>query len=219
MIVLNNLTKNFNNQTIFSGLNLSFKKGKITAILGSSGVGKTTLLNILSGLESFSGEILNKPLKISYAFQNPSLIENLTVEENILLVNSTASKEELNYLLKALNIENLASKQAKNLSFGEKQRVNFIRALLFNGELLLVDENFSSLDVKTKLSAEKLLKEYKEKKNLTVIIVTHDLSLATSIADDIVVLFNKGGNIVSTKIEVESERGRLKEKLLNIFEV
>ncbi len=219
MIVLNNLTKKFNSKTIFSGLNLSFKKGKITAILGDSGVGKTTLLNILSGLESFEGEVLNKPLKISYAFQNPSLIHNLTVEENISLVNPSAKTEEIDYLLNALNIENLASSQAKNLSFGEKQRVNFIRALIYQAELLLIDESFSSLDVKTKLLAEKLLKEYKEKKNLTVIIVTHDISLATSIADDIIVLSKKEGEVISNSVEVKCGETKLKEKLLNIFKV
>ncbi len=219
MIVLNNITKKFNSKTIFNGLNLSFKKGKITAILGSSGVGKTTLLNILSGLESFSGEILNKPLKISYSFQNPSLIENLTVKENISLVNKSAKTEEIDYLLNALNIFSLKDSQAKTLSFGEKQRVNFIRAIIFDAELLLIDESFSSLDVKTKLLAEKLLKEYKEKKNLTVIIVTHDISLATSIANDIVVLSKKDNAVISTTVEVEEGETKLKEKLLNIFEV
>ena len=223
MIVLKGIYKSFDNLEVLNNLNLNFKKNKITCLLGYSGIGKTTLLNILAGLESFDGEILNLPSKISYSFQNPSLIPNLTVKENLLLVNNSVSDSEITTYLKRLDIESLKNKLAKNLSFGEKQRVNFLRAILYNPELLLIDESFSSLDIKSKLLLEKLLKEYKNDNNVTVITVTHDLNLAFSLADEIIVLSKD--NASSFSLERDSlgnlitDEKTLKEKMLLLFNV
>ena len=223
MIVLKGIYKSFDNLEVLNKLNLNFKKNKITCLLGYSGIGKTTLLNILAGLESFDGEILNLPSKISYSFQNPSLIPNLTVKENLLLVNNSVSDSEITTYLKRLDIESLKNKLAKNLSFGEKQRVNFLRAILYNPELLLIDESFSSLDIKSKLLLEKLLKEYKNDNNVTVITVTHDLNLAFSLADEILVLSKD--NASSFSLERDSlgnlitDEKTLKEKMLLLFNV
>lgn len=223
MIVLKGIYKSFDNLEVLNNLNLNFKKNKITCLLGYSGIGKTTLLNILAGLESFDGEILNLPSKISYSFQNPSLIPNLTVKENLLLVNNSVSDSEITTYLKRLDIESLKNKLTKNLSFGEKQRVNFLRAILYNPELLLIDESFSSLDIKSKLLLEKLLKEYKNDNNVTVITVTHDLNLAFSLADEIIVLSKD--NASSFSLERDSlgnlitDEKTLKEKMLLLFNV
>ncbi len=223
MIVLKNISKSFDGAKILNDLNITFKKDKITCLLGYSGIGKTTLLNILAGIEDYDGEILNLPSKISYSFQNPSLIPNLTVKENLLLVNSRATNEEILNYLKRLDIENLENKLTKNLSFGEKQRVNFLRAILYSPELLLIDESFSSLDIKSKLLLEKLLKEYKRDNKVTVITVTHDLNLAFSLADEIVVMTK--GNSLSFNLDRDSlgnltgDEKELKEKLLLLFNV
>ncbi len=218
MIVLNKVSKSFAGGEVFKNLNLTFKKGKITVILGQSGVGKTTLLNVLAGLEGYEGEISSLPSKIAYAFQNPSLISNLTVKENILLASDKALEGELDYCLTALEIDKLKDKKAKYLSFGESQRVNFIRALLSNAELILIDESFSSLDVKSKLNAEKLLREHLEKYGeKTVIIVTHDISLASALADDIMVLLRDRVESVVLKEDCANKEKQIKEKLLSFF--
>ncbi len=223
MIVLKSVYKSFDGVDILKGLNLTFKKNKITCLLGYSGIGKTTLLNILAGLEDFNGEILNLPSKIAYSFQNPSLIPNLTVKENLLIVNSRVKDEEIVECLKRLEIENLENKLAKNLSFGEKHRVNFLRAILFKPELLLIDESFSSLDIKSKLLLEKLLKEYKKNNEVTVITVTHDLNLAFSLADEIIVLSSDKVNSFSLERDglgnLIVDEKTLKEKLLLLFNV
>ncbi|MBO5888756.1 MAG: ATP-binding cassette domain-containing protein [Clostridia bacterium] len=223
MIVLKGIYKSFDNLEVLNNLNLNFKKNKITCLLGYSGIGKTTLLNILAGLESFDGEILNLPSKISYSFQNPSLIPNLTVKENLLLVNNSVSDSEITTYLKRLDIESLKNKLAKNLSFGEKQRVNFLRAILYNPELLLIDESFSSLDIKSKLLLEKLLKEYKNDNNITVITVTHDLNLAFSLADEIIVLSKDNASSFSLERDslgnLTTDEKTLKEKMLLLFNV
>lgn len=213
MIILKNICKEFNGVKVLNNVNLTFKKGTITAILGGSGIGKTTLLNILANLIDYDGEIVGVN-SVAYAFQNPTLIPNLTVKENILIA-SKVNEGELDYALKEVDIFSLKDKKAKNLSVGEKQRVNFLRALLNKSELLLIDETFSSLDIKSKLKCEKLLKEYVNKGNLTVILVTHDIGLALSIADEITVITKeKTESILNDKNEKN-----LKDKLFNLFEV
>ena len=89
MIILKDVCKNYGEKTVLNNVNLTIKKGNINCVLGHSGVGKTTLLNILAGLESYQGQVVNSANKISYAFQTPCLVDTMTIEENILF----ASKE------------------------------------------------------------------------------------------------------------------------------
>ena len=215
MIVLKDICKEFDGVKVLNGLNLNFKKNKITAVLGGSGIGKTTLLNILSNITAYSGEILGLNGKVAYAFQNPTLLPNLTVKENILLAVKNLDLGELDYALESVDIFSLKDKIVNNLSVGEKQRVNFLRALLCKAELLLIDETFSSLDIISKLKCEKLLREYFKKGNLTVILVTHDVGLALSLADEILI-------ITKERVDAFLNDGNekiLKDKLFNTFEV
>lgn len=214
MIVLKNITKEFDGVKVLNDINITFKENKITSILGGSGVGKTTLLNIIAGLTTYSGEIVNAPKKIAYAFQTPALISNLTVEENIKIACRDIEDKELNYCLKAVDILSLKDKLVKNLSVGEKQRVNFLRALLYKSNLLLIDETFSSLDIKSKLKCQELLIKYVSKGDLTVIMVTHDVGLALSFSDEIAVISKE-----SVKVFENSEENLLKDKLFNLFKV
>ena len=211
MIVLKNISKEFDGVKILDNVNLIVKKGKITTLLGGSGVGKTTLLNAISGLIEYNGEIENLPSKIAYAFQTPALIDNLTVKENIKIASPKVCEEELNYCLEKVDILSLQDKPALNLSAGEKQRVNFLRALLNKANLLLIDETFSSLDIKSKLKCEELLKEYVKKGNLTVIMVTHDIGLALSVSDEIAVITKRGVEVLTNFSEK-----LLKDKLFNL---
>ena len=212
MIILKNITKEFDGVKVLDNINLTFKKGKITTLLGGSGVGKTTLLNAMSGLIEYDGKIENLPSKIAYCFQTPALINNLTVKQNIKIASPSISEEELNYCLEKVDILSLKDKPALNLSVGEKQRVNFLRALLYKPSLLLIDETFSSLDVKSKLRCEELLKEYANANNLTVIMVTHDIGLALSVSNEIVVITKSGAEV----FENANEK-LIKDKLFNLW--
>ncbi len=214
MIALKNLSKEFDGVKVLDNVNLTFKKNKITSILGGSGIGKTTLLNVISGLYDYSGEISGLPKKIAYAFQTPAIISNLTVLENIKIACKDIKDGELNYCLEAVDIIKLKDKRAENLSVGEKQRVNFLRALLYKAELLLIDETFSSLDVKSKLKCEELLIKYAKEYNLTVILVTHDIGLALSVSDEITVINKDGAKTFENSSEII-----LKDKLFNILKV
>ena len=223
MIILKDICKNYNEKVVLDHVNLTFKKGKISCILGYSGVGKTTLLNVIANLEDSSGEIVGLDGAISYAFQTPCLIDNMTVIDNILFACSKVSKDEIDECLTRLEIQNLKNSLAKNLSVGEKQRVNFLRALLYFPNVLILDETFSSLDVKSKLLCEKLLLEYKNKYNFTTIIVTHDYSLALSLADDIIILSNNKTQTISLEKDDNGNNllteSQLKERLYLAFNV
>ena len=223
MIILKDICKKYNEKVVLDKINLTFKKGKINCILGYSGVGKTTLLNILVGLENYQGEIIGLDDKIAYAFQTPCLIENLSVLENISIISSEINESEIKNCLEKLELGDKINLLAKNLSVGEKQRINFLRAILYFPKILILDESFSSLDVKSKLLCEKLLIEYKNKCDFTVIMVTHDYSLALSLADEIFILSPSKVDVIKVKKDDENDNilteKQLKDKLLSAFNV
>ena len=180
------ITKSYGERTVFDHYTLQIPDGKITCVLGNSGVGKTTLLKCISGLTTFKGEVERKDAALGYVFQEARLIPHLTVEENLAYIG--ASQEEIDKSLQALEISALAKKPASTLSGGEKQRVALARAIAKKPSLLLLDEPFSSLDLPLKLrlldAFNTLQKEYAP----TVIFVTHDIDEALFVADNIVVI-------------------------------
>ncbi len=181
---INNLYKHFGNKKIFNGECFSFDEGKITYILGESGIGKTTLLRILAGLDKdFKGTFENKSDKISYVFQEPRLFPNLTVEENIKIVceNSHHSVDEI---LKVLELENEASALPSSLSGGMKMRVALARAIYNDGDLFLMDEPFGALD--EDLKARMLPRIFGLLRGKTVIIISHNLEEANVYSDNII---------------------------------
>ncbi|MDE7161210.1 MAG: ATP-binding cassette domain-containing protein, partial [Anaeroplasmataceae bacterium] len=149
MIKLTNITKRYEEKIIFDHFSLELPENKITCILGESGVGKTTLLNMIAGLTAFQGHI-EAPEKISYIFQEPRLIPNLTVKENLKLVSKLSEDEEIHTLLSILEIEDKIDTYPNQLSGGEAQRVSIARAFLYDGDMILMDEPFSSLDLSLK---------------------------------------------------------------------
>ena len=181
---INNLLKRFGTKEIFKGENFYFENGKVTYILGESGIGKTTLLRILAGLDSdFSGDFYEKSDQISYVFQEPRLFPHLSVEENINITteNSSYSVEEI---LKIVELENEAKALPSSLSGGMKMRVALARALYCNSDLVLMDEPFGALD--EDLKARILPNVFAMLKDKTVIIVSHNVEEANKYAHKII---------------------------------
>ena len=139
-----NVTKRYGEKTLFQDFSLDIQEGEILCILGPSGSGKTTLLNMLCGLCDFLGCTENIPDKSSYIFQEPRLLPNLTVEENLRYIGG--KKEEIDEILDKIHLQEKKDSRPKQLSGGEKQRVSIARAFLYDAPLLLMDEPFSSLD-------------------------------------------------------------------------
>lgn len=198
MIELQHIWKQFGSRIIFSDLNLNFQSGMVYALIGDSGCGKTTLLNMLAKLETFDkGEIIYKGKSLTsvkneefyrnelgYLFQNFGLLESQTIRENLELgmigkkKNKKQEKERL--LLQALQAVRLdylsLNQKIYELSGGEAQRVALAKIILKNPPLILADEPTASLDPKNSKEIMEILLELRNA-NRTIIIATHNPSI------------------------------------------
>lgn len=192
MIELRNVTQKYGALTVYENFSLSLEEGKIACILGASGCGKTTLLNMLAGLVPFSGTI--EPMQpCSYIFQQPRLVPNLTVEGNLRLVCRDAAR--IRDMLGRVGLADKAKAYPVELSGGQAQRVSIARAFLHPSSLLLMDEPFSSLDTALKIRLMRLFAEIWREERRTVLFVTHDVEEAYMLAHRALVL--RGGKIAA----------------------
>lgn len=170
---ITNLTKKFGKKIVLSSLTAEIPNKGITAVQGASGMGKTTLLRILAGLDKkFLGQIdLGKIKKISYVFQEPRLLNNLTALENVMLVldKSAKSRETATKWLCELGLENDLNTYPDEMSGGMKQRVSIARALAFDGDLLLLDEAFNGIDEQRTIDIMDIIIDFAEKKPCVVV--------------------------------------------------
>lgn len=176
--------------------NFEIEKGELVVIVGPSGAGKTTTLNILGGMDTAtSGKVLvdnkeitrltNKQLityrrnDIGFVFQFYNLVQNLTAKENVELATQLCPDAlNVDEILNKVGLENRKDNFPSQLSGGEQQRVAIARAIAKNPKLLLCDEPTGALDYKTGKSILKLLQDMARKENMTVIIITHNGAIA-----------------------------------------
>ena len=200
ILIIKNLKKTYhdkNGETIaIDDLNLEIKDKEIVAIVGPSGCGKSTLLGILAGLEEKSaGSILfNGRKKLGYMLQTDSLMPWRTILDNALIgleISKTKTKENIKKVISMLDkygLHDFIDKYPDNLSGGMRQRVALIRTLATNPDILLLDEPYSALDYQTRLALSNDLYKIIKEEGKTVIIITHDIAEAISMADRIIVL-------------------------------
>ena len=198
-----NVQKCYGETTVFQDLSLQIKEGEILCVLGPSGSGKTTLLNMLCGICDFEGEQENVPKNSSYIFQEPRLLPNLTVVENLRYAGGMV--ENIDEILQKIGLEEKKNSRPKQLSGGEKQRVSIARAFLSEAPLLLMDEPFSSLDTALKIKMVELFCSLLKTHKKTVVFVTHDVEEALMLAQRIVVL-DKGKIIADLRTGIENKR-------------
>lgn len=202
MIKLVNVTKCFSDGSdvryIFKNCNFEFKKGSTTAIVGRSGLGKTTLVKLILGITSLNeGDILVcgssildmknlskvRRRNIGCVFQNFNLISGFTVKENILLPRYFFENGEnnINEICNTLGLsKEMLSKSIDKISGGEKQRVALARALINNPEILIADEPTGNLDAANEQNIIELLKRINEELGITIITVTHSDKVVNS---------------------------------------
>ncbi|MBO5828989.1 MAG: ABC transporter ATP-binding protein [Paludibacteraceae bacterium] len=208
MIEAKNITKKFDSLTVLEGVNLKVEKGEFVSIVGASGAGKTTLLQILGSLDSpTEGDVIindvslfslkEKELSefrnkhIGFVFQFHQLLPEFTAVENIMIPaliagrKSDEAKESAMELLQYLNLSERAKHKPNELSGGERQRVAVARALINRPDVLLADEPTGSLDSKNKEELNRLFLDLRSKFNQTLIVVTHDMEMA-SISDRVI---------------------------------
>jgi ABC-type nitrate/sulfonate/bicarbonate transport system ATPase subunit len=193
---------------------MKIEKNKTTALIGESGSGKTTILYLLSKIrKGFTGNIKNVPEKVSFVYQDDRLIPWLNVNDNIKIVNPNLEDRDIEKYLFMLGIEAKQFVYPEKLSGGMKKRVNIARALAYKPKLLLLDEPFSSLDLKTKYNLIEDLKKIFSNDNITSLIVSHDPYEISEISDRIYLLSSKEKNIIWEQ-DLENEE---KENLANII--
>ncbi len=188
MIELKNIKKKYE-RIIFDDFNLTIQEDRITCILGESGVGKTTLLKMIAGLTDYSGTITGVK-KIAYIFQEDRLIPSLTVYQNLKLVCPNVSDEKIDEMLDHLKILDKKNTYPLKLSGGESKRVSIARAFLYDGEIILMDEAFSSLDLSLKLNLIDFFIGLWKQNPKTVLFVTHDVDEALLLGQQILILKN-----------------------------
>ncbi len=228
-IDLKGINQTYGEKVIIENLDFSVSKedseGKVIVIVGSSGCGKSTLLRYVSGLQNpTKGETLLNGKEVSPAdsvgqvFQQYSSFPWLSVIDNVSLglefqgVPKKERHEKAKEIIKLVGLEGNEKKFAQypNLSGGQLQRVAIARSLLANPEVLLMDEPFGALDIKTRFQMQELLLDIKGKFKPLTILVTHDLSEAVYLADTIYVMASNPGRVVH-KIDVNLPGKRDKE--------
>jgi NitT/TauT family transport system ATP-binding protein len=211
------ISKSYETKKVFDGLTIDVTEGEILCVLGESGCGKTTLLNILAGFTSYKGELFGVPEKVGYIFQEPRLLPNLTVAQNLAYAGGRV--EVIEELLEIAGLSGFKNKRPKSLSGGEKQRVAIVRAFASGAKVLLLDEPFSSLDTAMKIRLLDAFATLWKRENVTAVAVTHDIEEALTIAHRIVVL--KDGKVIFDRVldrEVPAKYGAfspLRDDLLN----
>ncbi|WP_338450598.1 ABC transporter ATP-binding protein [Niallia oryzisoli] len=212
-VVLSDVSFQFGEQVILNHVNLSLNKGTSYALIGKSGVGKSTLLNLIAGFIQPSqgsliigGQTVKKSKgQTAFLLQDLGLFPWQTVTEAIMMPlelknekNPTAAKEQVLSLLREMELEGLKDKYPHELSGGQRQRVAIARALIGKPELLLMDEPTSSLDAMTKEHIQQLILAQQQKLKTTFLFVSHDIEEAVFLGEVILIL-NKNGTVQEVK--------------------
>ena len=235
---IKNLSYSFGNNPILKDINIHVNENEMVAIVGSSGVGKSTLFNLIAGvLKKQVGEITINGSedyigKVAYMLQKDLLFEHKTIIDNVILpliiakVNKKEALEEGNKILKQFNLDKYANKYPQQLSGGMRQRVALIRTYMFKRNIFLLDEAFSALDAITKKELHRWYLDLKKEFNLTTLLITHDIEEAVFLSDRIYILGNKPGEIIGEiKIEInpdediDVQRLLYKKEIVNIMNI
>lgn len=216
-LILKDIRKSYDGNVIFDNFNIEFSEGNICCILGASGCGKTSLLNIIGGiLKPDYGNIEGIENKsISYIFQEPRLLPWKTVRDNIDFVLSremdpSERKTKLDELLKLVDMESFADYYPSQLSGGMSQRVSLARAFALPSQIILMDEPLSGLDVSLKRNILNRFVDIWTNDRRTVIYVTHDIDEALMLGNEIFVIGERPVKVLLHKmIETALEKRNL----------
>ncbi len=220
-ICVKNLTCSYEQKTIFDNFDVTFEQGKINVILGGSGVGKTTLLNAIAGIKSYEGQIEGCEGGVSYIFQKDRLIPSISVYKNLDLIlkgvvkDKAERKRMIEQTAVDLEIFDVLKSLPSEISGGQAQRVSMARAFLYPSDVMLLDEPFKALDTALKTRLIKQFAALQEKKNKTVVFVTHAIDECLLLADDYFVFDDAPVKIVlQGKINSKKSARKLTDKAL-----
>lgn len=220
-IRVKNFTCSYEQKTIFDNFDVTFEQGKINVILGGSGVGKTTLLNAIAGIKSYEGQIEGCEGGVSCIFQKDRLIPSISVYKNLDLIlkgvvkDKAERKRMIEQTAVDLEIFDVLKSLPSEISGGQAQRVSMARAFLYPSDVMLLDEPFKALDTALKTRLIKQFAALQEKKNKTVVFVTHAIDECLLLADDYFVFDDAPVKIVlQGKINSKKSERKLTDKAL-----
>ena len=224
VIELKALSKNFGELKVLDNIDFSVRDGEILAILGTSGCGKSTFLNILSGLlrqdggslriEGKASELFSDWKHIAYMFQEDRLLPWRTVKDNVAFglentsLDKQAKKARIAEVISLVGLEEFADYWPHQISGGMRSRVALARSLVAEPEILLMDEPFSKLDAQTRSQMHDELLRLQELTGMTVVFVTHDVEEAAVLADRVAVFAARPGRVREI-VDVNIDRPRL----------
>ena len=238
-VIFNNVSHYYGQRKVLDNLNLSFEENKITVILGRSGSGKSTLLQMINGLIIPSEgdiEVLGDKIdydrvyelrrSIGYAVQGTGLFPHMTVLDNIALLPKIADQKiesampRIDRLMNLVDLDpGFKDKYPYQLSGGEQQRVGICRAMILNPPIFLLDEAFGALDVMTRQEIHDELLTLQKEEPRTIILVTHDVSEAMKLADNLIILEEgKIQQYASPDEIIKKPANNIVEKFLKVYQ-
>lgn len=226
-----NLSKSYEGKEIISDIDVNLSEGEMVSLLGISGIGKTTLFNLLSGLEApdcgqvyYEGKtITGKSGLLGYMQQADLLLPFKTISQNVIIPlllkgeTKTSALSKAKPLLKEFGLSGHENSYPAQLSGGMRQRAALLRSFLFSSKVLLMDEPFSALDAITRKSMQLWFKEIAHSHGLSTFFITHDINEALLLSDRIYILSGNPGKIThEIKVEIpDTENAELTNEFLH----
>ncbi len=220
------------NENVIEGINVKLNENELVCLLGVSGCGKTTLFNVISGLNKPNGgqvildgiDITGQPGKISYMLQKDLLLPYRSIEDNVALPliikgeKKKTARQKVGKYFAEFGLEGTEKKYPGELSGGMRQRAALLRTYMFSNGVALLDEPFSALDALTKSDIHRWYLDVMEKIKLSTLFITHDIDEAVLLSDRIYLLSGKPGKITN-EIVIDEPKPRssdftLSEKFL-----
>lgn len=216
LIETQELTKKFGDKIAVNKADIQIKRGQLVAYLGTNGAGKSTTINMLTGLLKPTSGIISKAsnLKIGVVFQNSVLDNALAVKDNLYLraqMYRNYSPDWLEHLIALMDIKEFSNQKFGTLSGGQKRRVDIARALICKPDLLFLDEPTTGLDIQTRIVIWNLLTKLQQQQDLTIFLTTHYLEEAEN-ADQMYILEN--GQILASGSAAEIKTEFAPNKLI-----
>lgn len=228
---IENITAGYDDEIIIKDISMSIAQGEIASIIGLSGVGKTTLFNVIAGLlKAYSGQvylnsedITGQTGKVSYMLQNDMLLPFYTILDNIALpliikhIPKEKARAEVMKHLEGFDLTDKAYCYPDELSGGMRQRAALLRTYMFSAEFALLDEPFSALDSITRRAIHEWYMKIMQELKLSTILITHDIDEAILLSDKIYVLSGKPARISHCfDIPLKRPRNNIDDDFINI---